>query len=58
MVWQALTDPAHLSEWAPFDANRNLVPVGPVKFSTVGTPTPQGCDSSLGGARRGGSNWA
>ena len=20
MVWQALTDPAHLSEWAPFDA--------------------------------------
>ena len=20
MVWQALTDPAHLSEWAPFEA--------------------------------------
>ncbi|HLK64715.1 MAG TPA: hypothetical protein VKU19_14820, partial [Bryobacteraceae bacterium] len=20
-VWQALTDPAHLSEWAPFDAD-------------------------------------
>ena len=21
-VWQALTDPAHLREWAPFDADR------------------------------------
>jgi len=41
MVWQALTDLAHLSEWAPFDADRNLAAVGPVKLSTVGTPTPQ-----------------
>ncbi len=40
-VWQALTDPAHLSEWAPFDADRNLGEVGPVKLSTVRTPTPQ-----------------
>ena len=23
-VWQALTDPEHLREWAPFDADRNL----------------------------------
>jgi uncharacterized protein YndB with AHSA1/START domain len=38
MVWQALTDPAHLSQWAPFDADRNLGSVGPVKLSTVGTP--------------------
>ena len=37
-VWQALTDPAHLSEWAPFDADRNLSVEGPVKLSTVGTP--------------------
>ena len=28
MVWQALTDPAQLSEWAPFDADRNLAPWG------------------------------
>lgn len=41
MVWQALTDPAHLSEWAPFDADRNLGAVGPVKLSTVGAPTRQ-----------------
>lgn len=36
-VWQALTDPAQLAEWAPFDADRNLAAVGPVKLSTVGT---------------------
>jgi len=40
-VWQALTDPAHLSEWAPFDADRNLATPGPMKLATVGTPTPQ-----------------
>ena len=38
MVWQALTDPSQLKEWAPFDADRNLATVGPVKLSTVGTP--------------------
>ena len=37
-VWEALTDPAHLSAWAPFDADRSLAAVGPVKLSTVGTP--------------------
>ena len=37
-VWEALTDPAQLCEWAPFDADRNLAAVGPVKLSTVGTP--------------------
>ncbi len=47
MVWQALTDPAHLSEWAPFDADRNLAAVGPVKLSTVGTPTPQVSETTL-----------
>src|SRR4051812_24704407 len=41
MVWEALTDPAHLAEWAPFDADRNLAAVGPVTLSTVGAPTPQ-----------------
>jgi uncharacterized protein YndB with AHSA1/START domain len=40
-VWQALTDPAQLREWAPFDADRSLSSVGPVKLSTVGMPTPQ-----------------
>ena len=40
-VWDALTDPAQLREWAPFDADRSLGSVGPVELSTVGTPTPQ-----------------
>jgi len=44
-VWQALTDPAHLSEWAPFDADRNLGTVGPLKLSTVGTPAPHVSES-------------
>ena len=38
LVWEALTDPAQLSEWAPFDADRNLAAAGPVKLSTAGTP--------------------
>src|ERR1700684_2853601 len=38
-VWQALTDPAHLREWAPFDADGNLGTVGTtVKLTTVGAP--------------------
>ena len=39
-VWEALTDPAQLREWAPFDADRSLGSVGTVKLSTVGAPTP------------------
>ena len=39
-VWQALTDPAHLREWAPFDADRNLGTVGTVKLTWAGNPTP------------------
>jgi len=38
-VWQALTDPAQLREWAPFDADRNLGAVGTTaKLTTVGAP--------------------
>jgi uncharacterized protein YndB with AHSA1/START domain len=47
LVWQALTDPAQLSEWAPFDADRNLAAVGPAKLSTVGTPTPQVSETTV-----------
>jgi Activator of Hsp90 ATPase homolog 1-like protein len=39
-VWQALTDPAHLREWAPFDVDGNLGTVGTVKLTWVGAPTP------------------
>jgi uncharacterized protein YndB with AHSA1/START domain len=37
-VWQALTDPAHLREWAPFDADKSLESAGVVKLTTVGAP--------------------
>jgi uncharacterized protein YndB with AHSA1/START domain len=39
-VWQALTDPALLREWAPFEAERSLGQAGPVKLTTVGAPPP------------------
>jgi len=39
-VWQALTDPAHLREWAPFLADGNLGTPGTVKLTWVGRPTP------------------
>jgi uncharacterized protein YndB with AHSA1/START domain len=43
-VWRALTDPAQISEWAPFDADRNLSTVGPAKLATIGAPTSQVSD--------------
>ena len=37
-VWQALTDPVHLREWAPFEVDRSLGAVGStVKMTWVGT---------------------
>src|SRR5258707_11428288 len=40
-VWEALTDPEQLREWAPFDSDRNLGTAGTATLSTVGTPKPQ-----------------
>ena len=41
MVWEALTDPGHLREWAPFDADGNLgIEGSTVKLTTVGAATP------------------
>jgi len=37
-VWEALTDPAQLREWAPFDSDRNLSTVGAAKLSWAGAP--------------------
>jgi hypothetical protein len=40
-VWLALTDPAHLRKWAPFEADGNLDTAGTtVKLTWAGTPTP------------------
>jgi uncharacterized protein YndB with AHSA1/START domain len=47
MVWQALTDPAQLAEWAPFDADRSLAAVGTVKLTTIGAPTTMVSESDV-----------
>ena len=40
-VWLALTDPAQLREWAPFEADGSLGTVGAsVKLTTVAAPKP------------------
>jgi hypothetical protein len=36
-VWLALTDPAQLREWAPFEADGNMDTVGTVNLTWVGT---------------------
>ena len=47
-VWQALTDPAHLREWAPFDADRSVDTVGTtVKLTTVGAPAPRVTETTV-----------
>jgi uncharacterized protein YndB with AHSA1/START domain len=47
-VWQALTDPAHLREWAPFDADGSLGTVGTtVQFTTVRAPTLQVSETTV-----------
>ena len=41
IVWQALTDPAHLREWAPFEVDESLAKAGTtVNLTWVGTATP------------------
>ena len=46
-VWEALTAPEQLREWAPFDSDRNLGVVGTARLSTVGMPTPQVTDAQV-----------
>jgi uncharacterized protein YndB with AHSA1/START domain len=36
-VWEAITEPEHLREWAPFDTDRSLATVGTARLSTVAT---------------------
>jgi uncharacterized protein YndB with AHSA1/START domain len=47
-VWEALTDPAHLREWAPFDPDASLATAGAtVKLTTVGAPGPHITDTQV-----------
>ncbi len=39
-VWTALTEPEHLKEWAPFDADKSLATAGArVTLTTAGAPS-------------------
>ena len=47
-VWAALTDPAQLREWAPFDADVSLAKTGTkVKLTTVGAPKPMVVETTI-----------
>ena len=47
-VWQALTEPAHLRQWAPFEADGSLGTVGTaVKLTTVGAPVPRVTETTV-----------
>ena len=47
-VWQALTDPAQLREWAPFEADGSLAEAGnTVKLATVAAPKPQVTETTV-----------
>jgi uncharacterized protein YndB with AHSA1/START domain len=47
-VWQALTDPTHLHEWAPFEADGSLATVGAkVQLTTVGAPSPHVTETTV-----------
>ena len=46
-VWEAITQPEHLREWAPFDSDKTLGAVGTVQLTTVGTPSPQVTESQV-----------
>lgn len=47
-VWRALTDPAHLREWAPFDADGSMDAAGAtVRLTTVAAPKPHVTETTV-----------
>lgn len=47
-VWKALTDPAQLREWAPFDADGSLGAAGAkVHLTTAGAPKPHVTETTV-----------
>lgn len=51
-VWEALTDPEQLREWAPFDASRNLGSTGEATLYLVGVEKEQTFSSDVRRADR------
>ena len=53
MVWEALTDPAQLREWSPFDADANLGTAGAkAQLTTVGAPKSMVSETTVSRADR------
>jgi uncharacterized protein YndB with AHSA1/START domain len=46
-VWQALTEPEHLREWAPFDDGSLGAAGRTVKLTTVGAPAPMVSETTV-----------
>ncbi len=47
-IWEALTEPEHLREWAPFEVDGSLSTAGStVKLIPVGAPTPHVSDTTV-----------
>jgi uncharacterized protein YndB with AHSA1/START domain len=46
-VWVALTDPAHLREWAPYDASRDLGGLGDVTLTMIDGDTSEELPASV-----------
>jgi uncharacterized protein YndB with AHSA1/START domain len=47
-VWAALTEPQHLSQWSPFDADGSLARTGAkVTLTTVGAPKPHVTETTV-----------
>jgi uncharacterized protein YndB with AHSA1/START domain len=47
-VWEALTEPRHLREWAPFDADSSLAKAGTtVTLTLIGGPTPRATEEKV-----------
>jgi uncharacterized protein YndB with AHSA1/START domain len=46
-VWRALTDPAELRQWAPFDAERDLGKTGHTTLTMAGAPDPEPLEAEV-----------
>ncbi len=47
VVWAALTDPAQVHHWAPFDPDRDLSQPGPATLAMAGGPNDEGSGEPL-----------
>jgi uncharacterized protein YndB with AHSA1/START domain len=51
-VWEALTDPDQLGQWAPFEADRNLATPGPATLTMIDRDVREPMESEVTRAER------